>query len=161
MSIWGKILGEGGAQILKPIADIVDNVTTNKEEKAEAEAKLKKIVFDYETAIEAEWTKRESQLLADVANARAMNMKAMDNQDKFIRRFPYFLAGGVMIGSFVMWGLILSGTYDPDKKEIVFALTGSLSTMVMLVLGFFFGSTSGAAQKNETIKNLSKSSNAT
>lgn len=154
---WWTQIGE----ILKPISDIVDNVSTNKEEKIKAETALKEVIFKYEQTIEQEWTKREAALLQDVANARAMNMKAMENQDKFIRRFPYFLAGGVMIGSFVMWGLILSGTYDPDKKEIVFALTGALSTMVMLVLGFFFGSTSGAANKNETIKNLSKTSNGT
>lgn len=156
MSIWGKILGEGGSQILKPIADIIDNVSTNKEEKIKAETAMKEVLLQFELAVEQEWTKRETALLNDVANARAMLMKAMDNQDKFIRRFQYYLASGVMLGAFAMWAIILTKSYDPEQKEIVFTLTATLSSMVMLILGFFFGSTRGSENKNETIKNLSK-----
>lgn len=154
MAWWTSLLGEAGGSILKPIADIVDNAITNKEERAKVETELKKVIFDYEGRMAEEVTKREQALLNDVANARAMNMKTADNQDQFIRRFPYYLAL-VIIGSvFGLFAYMLSGSVTADNKEIVYTLVGTLTVLSSGVVSFFFGSTRSSDHKNETIKNL-------
>lgn len=157
MAGWlGQLFASGAGEILKPISDIVDNVTSNKLERAEAEVMIKKVVFDYEAKIQELWKEREAAFLNDIANSRAMNMKSMDSTDKFIRRFIYWLAAGVLLATFGLYWFIISGTYPIENKDIVYALTGSLTTISMMVLGFFFGTTMSSSSKNETIKSLVK-----
>lgn len=154
MPFWESIFKGGAEGLLTPIAKIVDDVVTNKEEKIKVETELKRVIFEHEALIQAEWTKREQAMLNDVASARAMNMKALDSVDKFVRRFPYYLAAGVLLATFILYAIIISGQYPASNKEIVYALTGSLTTISMMVLGFFFGTTMSSTSKNETIKNL-------
>lgn len=155
MAWWTSLFGEAGGSILKPIADIVDGAITNTEEKIKANTELKRVVLDYEAMIAQEWTKREAALLSDIANARAMNIKAMDNQDKFIRRFPYYLAAGVLLCIFGLFLFIITGEVNHTNEAIVYTILGTLSGASISILSFFFGSTRGAESKNETIKNLS------
>jgi len=156
MPFWDSLIKGGAEGLLTPIAKIVDSVVTNKEERIKVETELKRVVFEHEALMEQEWTKRENAMLNDVANARAQNMKSMDNQDPFIRRFTYYLAGGVLTATFILYGIIISGEYPETNKEIIYALVGSLTTISMMVLGFFFGTTMSSSSKNETIKNLTK-----
>jgi len=155
MPLWGTILGKAG-ELLKPISDIVDNVTTNKEEKAIVEAKLKEIVFNHEAEIERIWNEREQQYLSDVQSARAMNIKALESSDKFIRRFPYWLSGFILVFVFAIMILIISGTFDSAMSAIVYTVIGYISAYAGQVINFFFGSTRGSDSKNETIRNMSK-----
>jgi hypothetical protein len=159
MPFWEGLLKGGAEGLLKPIAEIVDSVVTNKEERIKVETELKRVILDHEVIMQQEWTKREAQLINDVANARAMNMKSMDNNDKFIRRFPYYLAAGVLLAIFGLFLFIINGEVTLHNKEIVFTILGSLTGASISILSFFFGTTRGAESKNETIKNLSASTN--
>jgi len=155
MPIWGTIL-KGAGEILKPISDIVDNVTTNKEEKAKAEAEIKKIVFDYEAKVMEQFKELEQAYLNDVNNARLQNMKAMENNDPFVRRFSYYLAALIVLAVFGLFAFIIAGKINHEIEAIVYTVLGALTASLTQVLSFFFGSTRGADSKNETIKNLSK-----
>jgi len=159
MPWWTSLLGEAGGSILKPIADIVDSAITNKEERIKVETELKRVIFDYEAKIAEEVTKREQAALADMASARAMNMKTVDNQDKFIRRFPYYLALVIIGCVFGIFTYMLSGNVTAENKEIVYTLVGTLTVLSSGVVSFFFGSKRGSENKNETIKNLSTDGN--
>ena len=156
MSFLTSIFGEGVGAVLKPISDIVDNAITNKEEKIKAETELQRVLLDYESKVMAEVTKREGQILSDIANARAMNIKSLDNQDKFIRRFPYYLAAGVLLCIFGLFLFIITGEVTTQNEAIVYTILGTLSGAAISILSFFYGTTRGAESKNETIKTLAK-----
>jgi len=156
VSFLTSIFGEGVGAVLKPISDIVDNAITNKEEKIKAETELQRVLLDYESKVMAEVTKREGQILSDIANARAMNIKSLDNQDKFIRRFPYYLAAGVLLCIFGLFLFIITGEVTTQNEAIVYTILGTLSGAAISILSFFYGTTRGAESKNETIKTLAK-----
>jgi len=157
MPIWGTIL-QGAGEILKPLSEIVDSVTTNKEEKAKAEAEMKQIIFNYEAKVIELFNQQEQAYLNDVSSARAQNMKAMENTDPFVRRFQYYLAGVIVVAVFTLLTLMVCGVISHDREAIVYTILGLLSAALTQVLSFFFGSTRGGESKNETIKNLSKGS---
>ena len=54
----GKILSGGAADLVKGVGGVIDNLTTSKEEKLEAERKIKELVSNYEVEMEKTITER-------------------------------------------------------------------------------------------------------
>jgi len=58
MSILNKIFSGGAKELVEGVGGVLDNLTTTKEEKLEAQHKIQKLVSDYETKMEANITDR-------------------------------------------------------------------------------------------------------
>ena len=58
MSIISKVLSGGTADLIKNFGGILDNLTTSKDEKLEAEQKVKELVANYEIEMEKNITSR-------------------------------------------------------------------------------------------------------
>ena len=56
--ILGKIFSSGAGELVKNVGGVIDNLTTSKEEKLAAEQKVKELIADYETQMEANITDR-------------------------------------------------------------------------------------------------------
>lgn len=156
MSIFGKIFGAGAGEILKPVSDILDSVITNKEEKIRAQAELEKVLNDFLVQKEQIANAAVEMYLKDTQDARSLQKTAIGSDDKFVRRFIYYLALVVLVAALSMMTLILTGEIPTENKEFAYMIMGSLTTSVATVLAYFFGSTKGSDSKNEAIKNLSK-----
>ena len=58
MSIFSKIFSSGATELIKGVGEVVDNLTTSKEEKLAAELKVKELIANYETEMEKNITAR-------------------------------------------------------------------------------------------------------
>ena len=58
MSILGKLFSGGAADLVKGVGGVIDNLHTSKEEKLEAEQKIKELVASYEIEMEKNITDR-------------------------------------------------------------------------------------------------------
>ena len=58
MNIIGKIFSSGATELVKGVGGVLDNLTTSKEEKLEAEQKIKELVANYEVEMEKQITER-------------------------------------------------------------------------------------------------------
>ncbi len=66
MSVLTKIFSGGAADLVKGIGGVVDNLHTSKEEKLEAERKIKELIANYEVEMEKNITSRwEADLKSD------------------------------------------------------------------------------------------------
>jgi hypothetical protein len=66
MSIIGKIFSSGAGDLVKNVGGVIDNLTTTKEEKLEAERKIKELIANYEVEMEKNITSRwEADLKSD------------------------------------------------------------------------------------------------
>ena len=66
MSILTKIFSSGASDLISSIGGVVDNLTTSKEEKLEAERKIKELVSNYEVEMEKTITDRwKSDMASD------------------------------------------------------------------------------------------------
>jgi len=61
MSILGKIFSGGATELVKGVGGVIDNLHTSKEEKLEAELKIKELIATYETDMEKEISSRGQQ----------------------------------------------------------------------------------------------------
>ena len=58
MSIMSKIFSAGAGELVKNVGGVIDNLTTSKEEKMEAERKIKDLVMGYEAEMQKQVTER-------------------------------------------------------------------------------------------------------
>jgi len=58
MSILGKVFSTGAGELVKNVGGILDNLTTTKEEKLEAQAKIKNMIMSYEAEMQKQVTER-------------------------------------------------------------------------------------------------------
>ena len=58
MSILTKIFSSGATELVKGVGGVLDNLTTSKEEKLEAEQKIKELISSYEIEMEKNITER-------------------------------------------------------------------------------------------------------
>ena len=66
MNILGKIFSGGATELVKSVGGVIDNLHTSKEEKLEAERKIKELMANYEVEMEKNITSRwEADLKSD------------------------------------------------------------------------------------------------
>ena len=58
MSILSKVFSAGAGKLVENVGSILDNLTTTKEEKIEAQAKIKDMIMGYEAEMQTQVTER-------------------------------------------------------------------------------------------------------
>lgn len=158
MSIFGKIFGAGAGEILKPVSDILDNLTTNKEEKIKAQAELEKVLNDFIIQKEQIANTAVEMYLKDIQDARSLQKTAIGSEDKFVRRFVYYFIIAWSLFSMAFLTVVTFFPIPPESIRFADTILGFLlGTGIASVFQFMVGSTRGSESKNEVIKSLSKS----
>lgn len=99
----------------------------------------------------------EKIYLQDVQNARNMQVAALQQQDVFSKRFIYYFASVAMAVTTIYIFWITFG--DIPEKNIRFAdtiLGFLLGTLVSTIINFFFGTSKGSKDKDDTLAILLK-----
>ena len=142
------VAGPAGGLVISAIAsklgvtDTVDAVAKAIAGDPEAALKLAQIDLD---KIKADY--------ANIADARAMQIAALNQSDVFSKRFTMYLTAFWSVAAVLYVGFITFGVI-PDKN-IRFAdtiLGFILGTVVATMLNFWFGSSIGSKEKAEAIR---------
>lgn len=153
-----SFLGAGIDKAASAIGKAFDDNFTNREELAKAGIDLEKV----KASVIAEANRHFEELgrqalemekayLADVANARALQVAALAQNDLFSKRFIYYLAGFIVISATAAgFGLYWIKVPEENKRMVemffdVYLFAGALS-----VIYFFFGSSRGQERNEET-----------
>ena len=121
MSILGTIFSAGAGQLIKSVGGVIDNLHTSKEEKLEAEQKVKELVSSYEIEMEKNITARWT-----------MDMKSDSWLSKNIR--PLVLV--FLVVSTVLMIFIDAGTINFVVED---KWTDLLQLVLITVIGAYFG----------------------
>jgi len=121
MSILTKIFSGGAADLVKGVGGVLDDLTTSKEEKLEAERKIKELIANYEVEMEKNITARwEADLKSDSwlsKNVRPMTL--------------IFLIVCTMLLIFIDAGAL--------KFEVKSSWVDLLQLVLITVIGAYFG----------------------
>ena len=121
MSIISKIFSAGAGELVKNVGGVIDNLTTSKEEKLEAERKIKDLVMGYEAEMQKQVTERWS-----------MDMKSDSWLSKNIRRLVLiFLVVSTVLLVFIDAGVI--------SFEVKASWVDLLQLVLITVIGAYFG----------------------
>ena len=121
MSIISKIFSAGAGELVKNVGGVIDNLTTSKEEKLEAERKIKDLVMGYEAEMQKQVTERWS-----------MDMKSDSWLSKNIR--PLVLI--FLVVSTVLFVFIDAGVISFEVKA---SWVDLLQLVLITVIGAYFG----------------------
>ena len=121
MSILTKIFSSGASDLIGSIGGVVDNLTTSKEEKLEAERKIKELVSNYEVEMEKTITDRwKSDMASD--SWMSKNVRPM---------VLIFLVVSTVLMIFIDAGAI---SFNVEAKW-----TDLLQLVLITVIGAYFG----------------------
>jgi hypothetical protein len=121
MSILTKILSGGAADLVKGVGGVIDNLHTSKEEKLEAERKIKDLVMGYEAEMQKQVTERWK-----------MDMASDSWLSKNIRPLVLiFLVVSTVLLIFIDAGII--------KFEVKSSWVDLLQLVLITVIGAYFG----------------------
>jgi len=145
------IFSSGAEKLVNAVGDAFDKNFTNKEEREAAKLEVQKEVNRHIEALASEAAEIEKAYLQDVANARALQIAALNQTDLFSKRFMYYLAAFIILSA-TAFGVMLFYIVVPEENKRlvemfsdVYLFAGALS-----VIYFFFGSSKGSHDKNET-----------
>jgi hypothetical protein len=117
-----------------------------------AAVKLREFELNNKLEIQRLSIQQEQMYLLDTQNARAMR----GEHEKITQKSDYnlyILAWTIVVGFFVLMGVLLFNTLPPDTAGVLFMLFGALSAGFGQVLGFFFGSNKNSDNKTAMIYN--------
>ena len=125
----GKLFSGGAGELVESVGGVLDNLTTSKEEKLEAKRKMKQLVSDYETKMEANITDR---------------WKADMNSDSWLSKNVRPLILIFLVVSTVLMIFIDAGTIQFVVEE---KWTDLLQLVLITVIGAYFGGRSFEKRK--------------
>ncbi len=67
--------------------------------------------------------------------------------------FQYILAIVLVVGIFVLLGVLIIHEIPDANKDLLNMVVGAIIVSFATVIGYFFGSSKGSADKNELLKN--------
>ena len=121
MSVLGTIFSGGASDLVKSVGGVVDNLTTTKEEKLEAERKVKELIANYEIEVEKNITDR---------------WKADMNSDSWLSKNVRPMVLIFLVISTVLMIFIDAGTinFNVEPKWV-----DLLQLVLMTTIGAYFG----------------------
>ena len=121
MSVLAKIFSSGAGELIKSVGGVIDNLTTSKEEKLEAERKIQDLIANHEVEMEKNITERWK-----------MDMQSDSWLSKNIRPLVLvFLVVSTVLMIFIDAGTI---TFVVEDKW-----TDLLQLVLITVIGAYFG----------------------
>ena len=125
----GKLFSGGAGELVESVGGVLDNLTTSKDEKLEAKRKMKQLISDYETKMEANITDR---------------WKADMNSDSWLSKNVRPLVLIFLVVCTVLMIFIDAGTIAFTVEE---KWTDLLQLVLITVIGAYFGGRSFEKRK--------------
>jgi hypothetical protein len=151
-----NILAGGGSKLIETISNTVDEFTLSKEEKEAIKLKLIEEANKHTQLMEVELTKQMDidQKEMDSARKREIDIATSDKAPLLNKIITPILALLVLGSTFIFWYIIIFKDLEPHKEVLVSGIIGSLTTISMGVIGYYFGSSIGSKDKQTLLDKL-------
>lgn len=147
--IFGKILSGSAGSIVDSIGGVADKFITTKQEKEEFKADVENELNKH---IEAITLATNAEM--ESARNREVQIATSEHAPLLNKIITPVLAILILGSCFLLWYMVLFKDISPQKETIMAGIIGSLTTLSMGVVGYYFGSSQGSRDKSETIKKM-------
>jgi len=130
---------------------LIDKLIPDPEAAAKAQLELSKMAQEGELTKIANEVKDRSD-----ARNRELQIATSEAAPLLNKLVTPVLALGSVILSFALFGVLIFIDVKPEAKDILIYILGVLSAAVTQILSYYFGSSSGQADKEEQLKGLTK-----
>lgn len=168
MGFFTELFSNGASSLVTAVGDAIDkNVTTDAERK-ELDNEIGKATMQYELQMAALGLQETQAYLGDTASARDNQSRVQEAEHAswLAKNIHPLLAFAIMgLTFFMYWYIVFSDTStskimmpNSPMKDIVIYILGALTTIATQVVSYFFGSSSGSADKSRMLNALAKKS---
>ena len=155
MGILKDLLTSSTATLVTSITSGLDSLITNKGERLQLQLQLEKQVQDYTLRVTELAQQAENSYLADIQSARQMQVAALQQEDKFSKRFVYYLSIGLIVAALSFDFTLFFANIPADNRDMINMALGTLNSLGFAsVVSFFLGSSRSSAVKSDTIQSL-------
>lgn len=106
-------------------------------------------VLEFQAAMAGQQADLEKAYLADIANARAMQVAALGQEDQFSKRFVYYFAVFWSVFAMAFFSAVTFFPVQGFGQRIADTILGVLvSTIITGIFHFLYGSTRGSLEKS-------------
>jgi ABC-type siderophore export system fused ATPase/permease subunit len=156
-NIFQKIFSGGAGDLVDKVAGAVDRFVQTKEEKAEAQIELQKVINSHLEVMEQEATKQMEiqQKEMDSARNREIQIAVADKAPLINKIVTPILALSVIALTFALFYILMFKQVGTEKDIIIYVL-GVLSAVCTQVVSFYFGSSQGSENKQQQLEKLFK-----
>ena len=154
--IVSKIAGDKAADIVTSVGNVADKFITTGQEKEEFKAEVQKEVNRHIEAMATAQNSELETLMKDMDSARNREIQiATSDKAPMINKIIQPILALLLLGScFVMWYTILFKDIPQEKEMLVAGIVGSLTTIAMGVVGYYFGSSIGSRNKQDQLDKM-------
>ena len=163
----GTVVGAGVSGVISIIQSIfgmeseedvnVQNIASAIQQNPELGLKLKQLEMEHKVQLQNILLERDRLDLQNTNSARTMQVAALEQRDRFSKRFVYIYAGFTTLSSFIYIACVTFMIIPKDNIRVVDTIIGFLlGTLISTIVNFFFGSSSSSQAKDSPFKNLAE-----
>lgn len=152
-----KNLFSGGvSDILDSAKGIIGQFVADPTEKAKAIQDLTNEINRHSESIISKANDMEAAYLKDIDSARNREVQiATSDKAPLINKIIQPILAILILGScFLFWYQMLYADVSKEKEVMIAGITGSLTTLAMGVVGYYFGSSTGSKQKADQLDKM-------
>lgn len=141
MNVLGKLFTSGASDLVKSVGGVIDNLTTSKEEKETLRLEFEKAANIHIEKLTEEANKEFELQTKDAQSARQRDIEANNsvNSSWLAKNINPVLALGCLGSSFALYVYCLAAKIDPQNKDVLLVIVGSLNTIQAGVISYYFG----------------------
>jgi len=160
MSFITDLFSGGAGKLVDSVGNVLDNLTTTKDEVMQHELELKKAEIQFQLDQQKLGIEEHQNVLADVDSARkrSSDVETNANASSLSKNIGSYLAITTTILTFVLFYIVIfrNETIKAEVKDVVIYVLGVLSTILTQVFSFYFGSSQGSVDKSKIIEGMRK-----
>jgi hypothetical protein len=143
----------GASKIVDSVKGVISEFHLSPEDKLKAEQAILDATNKHIEVMEQEFTKQfEIQMKEmDSARKREIDIVTSDKAPLLNKIITPLLAMLILGSTFIFWYIIIFKDITKEKEVLISGIIGSLTTVSMGVVGYYFGSSIGSANKQSQI----------
>jgi hypothetical protein len=144
-----NVFSGGASKLVDSANNLIDNLTLSKEEKEQFKIDFLKATNEHLQIMEQEATKQMDiqQKENESARNRETQIVTSDKAPLLNKIISPLLALLILGSTFLFWYIMMFKDIDKDKEILVSGVIGSLTTLSMGVVSYYFGSSIGSHNK--------------
>lgn len=156
MGLFTGVFSGGAKGLLDGASDIIGKFVEDPNKKAELTQQLAELNAQHIEAMEKLAEQQYESSLKDAQDARTRETQiATSAQTPLINKIASpLIAAFVTTGFFGLLFYMVKHDVPNANKDVLNIMLGSLGTAWITIVSYYFGSSSGSAEKNEQIRNL-------
>ncbi len=161
-----SLLSSGATSFVTAVGDAIDKNVTSDQERMELDNEINKAKMQHDVQMATLNVQETQAYLADTASARDNQSRVQEsaNASWLSKNVHPVLAIGIISLTFFMYWYIAFSDESASKimapnspmKDIVIYILGALTTVATQVVSYFFGSSTGSAEKTRALNALVK-----